>query len=346
MKFLCKECWIQHDVDTLLAGCEECGARVKDRLEPLVDRHHPGELSKKKQYVCKKHPEELLRIVCGNCKRPVPASSFGNRSVLAVVGDTFSGKTSLMWVVTARMQRPNGDGISIDHPVGDSDKMLYQTVEHIFNGGGNLGTRPTDADVRNYAWEVTVPDGEQKKIWLLAFHDAAGEVWRELANLDRDTHPALRSFLRLVGCVLFVIDGEKLSRALDVHWEGIADADLLFAAEHELRIAKALEQRFSRRDERVPVAVAITKADTLWGRVEWELFRPGTTATREKIDHAVRQLLQRTGRTPLLEALERAFKPLCCFAVSAFGRPPAPGFTVNDIRPARVEEPIVSLLKA
>lgn len=346
MKFLCKECWIQHDVDTLLAGCEECGSRVRDRLEPLTSRHDRNEFTRTGVFVCRHHRHESLKIVCSSCREPVPSSgTVGDRTVLAVVGDTFSGKTSLMWVVTARLHRDRNDGVSIQRPIGNSDTLLWQSVEHIFTDGNHRGTTRSDADIHNYAWELKLPTGAAGN-WLLAFHDAAGEVWRELAQLRLETYPALRRFLKIVGGVVFAIDGEKLLEALRVPVGGVGMPDVRFAEEYELRIAEALGQRFRPREVRIPVAVTVTKADVLWNEVEWKLFRPDSNATRQEIDKAVQQLLRRTGRGPLLDTLGQWFAPLSFFAVSAFGRRPTPGFTVQDVHSSRVEEPIVSILNA
>lgn len=342
-KYLCKDCWLQHDVDTLLAGCNECATRTRERLEPLLDRHDPGELARTGVFTCKLHKEEALRIFCDTCKQPVPLGTFGDRSVLAVVGDALSGKTTLMWVTTGRMHRSRGNGgLAIQRPIGNSDALLYETIAPIF-AAGSAPTKRSDADVRNYAWELKLPHGAEGN-WLLAFHDAAGEIWRELADLSIDRHPALRRFLALVGSVMLTIDGDKLLETLDVPVGAMGGAHLRFAEEYELRIVEALGLRFRPRQAKVPIAVTVTKADVLWDMPEWELFRPDSDATRASIDRAVQQLLRRTGRGPLLEMLDKWFAPVSYFAVSAFGSRPYRGFKVEDVRSSRVEEPIAALL--
>lgn len=111
-----------------------------------------------------------------------------------------------------------------------------------------------------------------------------------------------------------------------------------------MRIAEAVGQRFAARDEKVPVAVTVTKADVLWDRVEWELFHPDSGASHEEIDRVVQKLLGRTGRGPLMGVLKDWFAPVSYFAVSAFGCRPFPNFKLTDVHSSRVEEPIVSLL--
>jgi DNA-directed RNA polymerase subunit RPC12/RpoP len=340
-KYLCKDCWLEHDLDTLLARCDECKKRAFDRPEPLLSRRDPD--APDGLLVCRHHKDEALKILCNECKEPVPAGTFGNRSVLAVVGDTASGKTTLMWAVIARPHRARSNGgLSIQRSIGKSDQQLDESVAPIFTTG-QAQTKKSDATIRNYAWELKLPNGAHGN-WLLAFHDAAGEIWRDLADLNSDTHPALRRFLKRVGSVMFTIDGEKLLDFLDLDVNTLRGAALRSAEEYELRIAEALGQRFMTRGDKMPIAVTVTKADVLWDREEWALFRPDSGATRERIDRAVQQLLDRTGRRPLLDMLATWFSPVSFFAVSAFGCKPSPGIRVEDVRSSRVEEPIGALL--
>jgi hypothetical protein len=142
---------------------------------------------------------------------------------------------------------------------------------------------------------------------------------------------------------MFTIDGEKLLDWLDLDVRVVGRFELRSAEDYEMQIAEALGQRFRTR-EKMPLAVTVTKADVLWDREEWALFQPDSGATRASIDHAVHQLLDRTGRGPLLEMLSQWFSPVSFFAVSAFGCKPFPGIRVEDVRSSRVEEPIVTLL--
>jgi Double-GTPase 2 len=346
MRFLCKECWIAHDPSTLLARCDECVARTRiRRFDPLLSRTNIGLFASASELVCRLHPTEPLSIFCGECERPVPPRAvLGERSVMAILGDTASGKTSLLWVVTDRLRESNSGGVSIRQAIGDSDDQLLASMQDILESGRTRPTPETDAAVRNFAWELTTPAGDDGH-WLVAFHDAAGEVWRGLGTLDRGRYERLHRYLGLVGGVLFAIDGQRVAEGVDVRERrGVARPELRQSEAHEMTIADQLARKLRARDVPTPVAVTITKADLLWDRDECRIFREDSGATPKEIDAAVRQLLERSGRHVLLKTFEESFAPLSFFAVSAFGRDPGPRIRVEDLQPARVEEPLLSLL--
>ena len=94
------------------------------------------------------------------------------------------------------------------------------------------------------------------------------------------------------------------------------------------------------------MTVTISKADVLWSDERWSLFKPDSGASRETIEAAVRELLTLTGRGDMIEELQSAFSRVTYFALSAFGRdlPAGQEVSLDDIAPARVEEPLLSLI--
>ena len=347
MKFLCKECWLEHEPPTLLALCPECDARTQIRRpDPLQTRAAslPGDGS---EIVCRLHPAELLQIFCGECRREVsPRAIVGPRSVVALIGDTASGKTSLLWVLTERLRTGNGGGVVIRQAIGDSDEQLGRAMRELVEHGGPRPTAKTDADVRNYAWELMTKDGARDG-FVIAFHDAAGEVWRDLGHLSREDYELLPRYLGLVGSIILTIDGDRVAEALDARTNGgVASQELLAAEAHEVTIVDQLARRMRARGYAVPVAVTITKADLLWNRPEWSLFARDSNATPEEIDRAVRTLLERCGRNALYGALTKGFPAVQFFAVSAFGRAPDVPLHLSDLQPSRVEEPLLAVVGA
>ena len=348
MRFLCKDCWKAHEPATLLARCMECDLRTEiSRPDPLQSIVAGGGMFSggNGELVCRIHKSQPLELFCDTCKRPVsPRAILGDRSIIAILGDTASGKTSLLWIVTDRMRERNGNGISIRQAIGKSDEQLLDAVSEIFERGRPRPTQASDADARNYAWELTMPAGGSGH-WVIAFHDAAGEVWRDLGGIEPGDHPRLLRYLDLIGSVVFAIDGQRVVEGLDVRSRGtVSSPQLRYAESHELTIADALARRFRARGTPVPVAVTLTKADLLWDRDEWSLFRADSGATAEQIDAAVRELFKRSGRQVLLDTLESSFAPLAFFAVSAFGCTPSAELRIEDLRPSRVEEPLLALL--
>jgi hypothetical protein len=57
-------------------------------------------------------------------------------------------------------------------------------------------------------------------------------------------------------------------------------------------------------------------------------------------------VLLKASRQQLVQTLTATFDPLRFFAVSAFGSTPRDPLRIEDLTPARVEEPFVALLAA
>ena len=342
MRFLCKDCWIAHEADTLLARCKRCEANtLMQRFEPLQAKS--GSSVPRFPLVCKLHPTEPLDVYCGTCEKPVPPRTVvGERSIVALLGDTAAGKTSYLWVLSEQLRFPTREGVFIRQALGDSDEQMAKAVRDIVERGRISATPPTDAGVRNYAWELAT--GEHAAT-VIAFHDAAGEVWNELAGLSRTAYDRFYRYLDLVGSVLFAIDGEHLATALDAEGRrGIAPPQSRAAQVHEIAIIDAVSRRMRARGERIPAAVVITKADTLWHRPEYASFREDSGADDETIGAAARALLLKSGRPALVQALEQTFTPVRYFAISAFGRAMSDPLRIEDLRPVRVTDPLVALL--
>jgi GTPase SAR1 family protein len=348
MKFLCKECWLAHEPSTLLAACKECDARTQiHRLDPLRAKaasltDDGGDL------VCRLHRTEPLDVFCGECRRPIPPRAIlGAQSIVALVGDTASGKTSLLWVLTERLRQSSVPVVRIRRAIGDSDEQLGRAMRDIVTHGGPRPTPMTDADVRNYAWELMLRESSRDNGWLMAFHDTAGEMWRELATLGREEYEKFYRYLKLVGSIILAIDGDRVREGLDTRAAGTVASPAMLAAEaHEITIVDELSRRVRARGQAVPVAVTVTKTDMLWDRPEWSMLKRDSGATADEIDNAVRELLRQSGREALLAALANSFAPIQFFAVSAFGRAPEAPLVLADLQPSRVEEPLLAVMGA
>jgi len=342
MRFLCKDCWIAHEAPTLLARCKRCEVNTRvQRLEPLARKSGNG--TPRGPLVCKLHPSEPLDIHCGTCERPVsPRTVIGDRSIMALLGDTAAGKTSYLWVLSEQLRRPTAGGVYIRQALGDSDEQMANAARDIFERGRVSATPPTDADVRNYAWELAT---SERATTVVAFHDTAGEVWNELAGLPRTAYDRFYRYLDLIDGVMFAIDGAHVAAAIDAEASGgVAPPQAVTAQVHELAIVDAVSRRIRARGERVPAVAVLTKADVLWDRPEWSAFRHDSGADDETIGRSVRQLLLKAGRPALVRAMEETFAPVRYFAISAFGQVMREPLRIEDLRPSRVTDPLVALL--
>jgi hypothetical protein len=342
MTYLCKDCWMAQDTSKLLARCKICevnsGIRRRDPASEIAARG-----SQDADLVCAIHRSEPLDLFCGTCGQALSSHALlGERSVVAILGGVGSGKTSLLWVLRDRLRSSNGVPVKIRQPLGDTDQQLDQAVADLFTSGRARATPATDAVTRNYAWEL-VTTTRPRQSALMAFHDAAGEMWQKLERLPRDGNARFYRYLDLVGGIIFLIDGERLAETLA---EGgrrrVADP----AAAQEIAILDAFDRRVGARNGEIPIAVTISKADILWNDERWSAFKPDSGASRETIEKTVRELLTLGGRGDMLEELESVFSRVTYFALSAFGRelPAGQEVSLDDIFPARVEEPLLSLI--
>ena len=345
MKSLCKDCWIAHEIADLKGRCKVCVERTGiDRPEPLATKAKSIDVQHAKPIVCNIHPSEPLDVYCGTCpKRVSPRALVSERSVIAMVGDNRSGKTSLLWVLNERLRQTNPSGIFIREALGDSDETMAKAVEEILTKGDVPPTMATDANVRNYAWEVNTARGST----VIAFHDAAGEMWNNLPELAYEPYERFYRYLDLAGSIVFAIDGERLIESVQtIERGGVATRKAREAQVHELNIIRTLARRIGARegDGHVPISATVTKTDTVWHDDRWSRFRPGSGATAEQIEEGVQALLLAAGRQSLLAEIRESFEPVRFFAVSAFGGAPLHPLRIEALRPERVEEPLLALL--
>ncbi len=343
MWVLCKDCWLKHDSSTLLCRCKQCDANSQvERTVPLESKSGAGPFPRSGPLVCTNHKRpEPLDIYCGTCRTELsPRALIDERGVVALAGDRKSGKTSLLWVLNERLRQHNDGGIYIRQALGDSDKQMAKAVHSILSDGRVAATSKTDANVRNYAWEVVLPSGETT---VIAFHDAAGEVWNTLAKLPRAAFDHFYGYLDLAGSIIFTIDGERLSESISAGQRaGVRDPSASVGQSHEIEILDAIARRLEARKEKLPLMAVVTKADMLWGSERWSSLRGDKKDT--DIDATVRALLRAAGRQGLVDSIDQRFAPVRFFAVSAFGAVPRQPLRIEDLRPARVEEPLLALL--
>jgi hypothetical protein len=298
------------------------------------------------ELVCRRHPTEPLDIFCGECRRSLsPRALLNDRSVIGVLGATGSGKTSLLWVLNQRLRDANGLPLQIRQSLGDSDEQLEGAVRDLYISGQARATARQDAIARNYAWELMTTLQRPRRSALVAFHDAAGEVWNDLDRLPREEFERLYRYLDLIGGLIFLIDGERLAETLASPQGGRPPA-LQQAESQEIAILDAIERRLTSRRGEMPVAVVISKADMLWDDPRWAVFRGDSTAPSADVGVAARALLEAAGRGAILNAFDQVFGATGYFAVSAFGRRIAAGeaLTAGAIQPARIEEPLLALI--
>jgi hypothetical protein len=106
---------------------------------------------------------------------------------------------------------------------------------------------------------------------------------------------------------------------------------------------------------KIPVAVVITKIDTLLSTIKSDILRQDSSLCTsegkvnimemQQVDTEIRNWLNSIGEVSLIDALEMNFLNHQFFGVSSFGKPPTSASTIDTMRPHRVLDPILWLFK-
>ncbi|HEV3486784.1 MAG TPA: hypothetical protein VG106_15340, partial [Vicinamibacterales bacterium] len=181
-RLLCKDCWTEHDETTLRALCKRCDIHKFERRRPLRD---VGLLNEQNEIVCRIHRTEPLDVYCSNqsCRKQLSLRAvIDDSGVVAIVGDTGSGKTTFLYVLRRALRAGRGAPVQIRQTFGDSDEQLKATLKVDRSEVLMTSTR-SDATLRNYAWELVPSSTTSEERWIVAFHDAGGGAWRNLKDL-------------------------------------------------------------------------------------------------------------------------------------------------------------------
>lgn len=339
-RVLCKDCWRAHDYSALRARCKRCEQnRGYISHELLEKKKHvtPGGV-----YVCKMHRDQPLDIHCGNCRALLSLDTeVSDGGIMAILGDNESGKSTFLYVLRYALGAGPTACVQIRQPVGDSDEKLKEAVINLDRRRMSR-TKEGDATARNYAWEL-VSTRSSEESWIVAFHDAGGEMWKNLDKLSISAYPAFYRYLSLISSAILVIDGEHIPSE---NTHGRYSRKVQDAITTERAITSALRQRMGveRGPGKEPIrgAVVITKSDLLWNRRGCEIFREGSRATAAEIREQVRRVLAASGRQFLLEQLD-AMELEDYFAVSALGEGGA-ACDIDDAQPERLLEPVLAVI--
>lgn len=214
---------------------------------------------------------------------------------------------------------------------------------------------PTErADVDPLTYALVFPQGsEGGKTCSLAFYDAYGK------NFGSEADMALynRSIYHSRG-ILLILDPGRLPGLQDVRGAKPApgaeeDAQtLLLRTVHLLRAGLGLESV----DKKIPIplAVVITKMDTLYHRLDPSSFlRDSSRNLRRPMISAAdisscsleaQSLLESWGARELLGHVKSQFSDWAFFGVSALGEKPGPQGEIRRVTPHRVLDPLLWLL--
>lgn len=307
------------------------------------------------------HPDELAPLedlparVCTSCNSPLPLD-VDDRELLtiAVVGMTGATKTHYL----ASMVHSAYHGQALADPLGCSEFAPDEPTAQRFQrdyyralfGGGELlrSTPPPSGDTPRVplAFRATFP--ESGRLTLL-FDDIAGEVLTDRARRNR--HAA---FVRKADGVIFLIDPSWFPAVSSYLQErhGIPPQPPVFD-QAALIDAVADEVARSAQLERIPFAIALSKADLLPGALGRKLpFGSAPPTNRaawveemnELSDDVEALIADDLSASSLLAAAAR-LPNTTYHAVAPLGfQPTADGFSPVDLQPQRCLDPLFSVL--
>jgi hypothetical protein len=381
----CPYCYHQIDMSALAFRCaghgigskppcspslDEARARATGVKDPALPSFRPTAENPevKGKAKCQKCGGMTGIRVCPVCHTPLPSGLSESASqLIGMVGAKHTGKTIFMTVLLHQLQngiaRRYGASVEIvgDTPDGKSSaatKWADEFERPLFRRRQMIGATPEQANgvrppfVVQWRQPRRVLGIDRTRSLALSFYDQSGE------DLSRQESINACHYLSAASGLMLLLDPLQLPLVHDVvtvpDHAGMRDAEapinVLTRVTEMLRGSNGVP---ARKKVATPVAVIFTKVDALFpvlgeNHPIRQAPRPGgyDEASGRAVHEHVRALLHEWGADNVDTHLRLNYSTFRYFAVSALGAPPvgndlAPG----DIRPLRVDEPLLWLMK-
>ncbi|MFD0547235.1 hypothetical protein ACFQ1B_34700 [Streptomyces mexicanus] len=349
--WVCPHCFRRVGRDRLAYACPTagCDGRGLTRADPLAGTA-----------VCGGCGRATTRLCCTACGNRLPEGYLRTPGrLVALAGPVGSGKSTYIGVLVHELLHGLGAELDAALVPCDDDTMadyheryerhLYdarhtvpKTAEH--DGGRPLVHRL--ARTRRGRW-----GRRHEEVLTLVFLDTAGEHFASQERLETELR-----YLAAADAVIVLVDPLDLPGAplKDPGADGAPgrSGEVLVRVLNHLRSAHGVGGADKLR---IPVAVALTKADLLWPHLPensalHRTRRPGPVFDaddRLAVHTELRALLRRWHEHQLDLRLERLCADHQLFALSTLGTPPLAGGALGHgglVRPHRVEDPLLWLL--
>jgi hypothetical protein len=324
----------------------------------------------KGQVTCPKCLGKTGMRVCPVCHTPLPSGLGDTASpLIGMVGAKGTGKTIFMTVLLHQLQngvaRRYGASVDIVGDTPDGKRSAATAWMTDFE-------RPLYTDRRMLALTAQAEEGRQPpfvvqwrqprrilffdrtKTMALSFYDQSGE------DLTRQDSVNAHHYLAAAGGLMVLLDPLQLPMVRDV----VTVPDNATVAEAEppisvlTRVTEMLRNSHGvpvRKKVPVPVAVIFAKVDALFPvlgeshpirQVTGNGDGRGETGDGAAVHEHVRSLLHQWGADNVDAHMRLNYSTFRYFAVSALGATPVDGeLAPGDIRPLRVDEPLIWLMK-
>ncbi|GHA74857.1 MULTISPECIES: TRAFAC clade GTPase domain-containing protein [Streptomyces] len=347
--WVCPHCFRRIGRDRLAFRCPTpgCDGRGLSRADPLAATA-----------VCAGCGRATTRVCCTVCGDRLPEGYLRTPGrFVALAGPVGSGKSTYIGVLVHELLHTLGAELGAALVPCDDDTMadyheryerhLYgaqrtvpKTAEH--DGGRPLVHRLSRT--RRGRW-----GRRRDEVLTLVFLDTAGEHFASQERLETELR-----YLAAADAVIVLVDPLDLPGA-PVHGPGGApgrSGEVLVRVLNHLRSVHGIGGADRLR---LPVAVAVTKADLLWPHLPdtsalHRTRRPGPVFDAEDrlaVHTELRALLRRWQEDQLALRLEQLCADHQLFAVSTLGTAPQAGGALGHgglVRPHRVEDPLLWLL--
>lgn len=351
------ECAIMSGVaigTTLKPGSK--GIRARMNVEPLDGN---------------KYTRELAHRACTNCGYLLPHNIESVPSIrLAVVGDTFSGKSHFIAALIQQLKTEwlnNNSGFGRLECLTQTVEKKYATeyIQRLFVNNMILnptvpGNNPNaKAEPLIYTLSISSPQRHSPVQANLMIYDTSGEDFEDQARLVQMGQFALNT-----NALIFVVDPftiTPLFRQLPAPLQTLLQTEFMRAQKHRavdnISTVLPIFERFHKQTRGanlagIPIAVMLSKADLftpIYRPPNTYRFQSNPTYTEEldlnditTVDAEVKGLLSQYGEGALLAAT-RQIKDVKFFATSATGKPPDARGQFLNVKPCRCLDPVLWL---
>ena len=302
--------------------------------------------------------------VCPSCHTPLPSGLSDNGSpLIGMVGAKQTGKTVFMTVLLHQLQngiaRRYDAAVDIvgDMPDGRSAATAWtlDLERPLFREGRMVRPTPEGLDGRQPPYVVQWRQSrrflffDRTKTMAMSFYDQSGE------DLTKQNSVYAHHYLAAASGLMVLLDPLQLPMVHDevvlperaVNAGGEPPISVLSRVTELLRSSHGVP---GKKKVQVPLAVVFSKVDALFPVLgeghpirQVNGYGPGEDAS---VHEHVRGLLHRWGADNVDAHLRQNYSNFRYFAVSALGAPPKEdGIAPGDIRPLRVEEPLLWLMQ-
>ena len=335
-------------------GCAKMGIPVKQEEHTGQEGQSPAPMPD----ACECGDVMTLRI-CPDCGFEMEDDEMRRQFFsFSLVGSGGSGKSNYLAVLVnqLRSEMCKVYGCTLYPTGGDRTMDHYKRQYHhpLFEQGVCVSsTQLEDLNPLTYALLFPEAGKDTARSVGLAFYDSCGKELESVRQMS-----AHSKNIYSPGGILFLIDPSQLpviKEARRAENMPVLEEDvqsLLLRTIHLIRNGLSMHDMGKKID--IPLAICLTKIDTLYQKLDPASFIAGTsrnlrrpmlnTADISSCSLEVMALLERWGGEEMVRHIREHFSDYCFFGMSALGSMPSIQNEIDRVRPHRVLDPLLWLL--